>query len=103
MELFVKSLCMHIFFVTVIVCVAITIILGISALHSKLLVGVVVPQTVSQRFGKCLLELSGNNAIIVMNDADIALAVRSILFAAVGTAGQQCTTCCRLLHTSLYK
>uniref|UniRef100_A0A0E0B831 aldehyde dehydrogenase (NAD(+)) n=1 Tax=Oryza glumipatula TaxID=40148 RepID=A0A0E0B831_9ORYZ len=45
----------------------------------------------------CLLELSGNNAIIVMDDADIQLAVRSMLFAAVGTAGQRCTTWRRLV------
>lgn len=51
----------------------------------------------SQRFGKCLLELSGNNALIIMDDADIKLAVRSVLFAAVGTAGQRCTTCRRLV------
>jgi len=51
-----------------------------------------------------LLELSGNNAIIVMDDADIGLAVRSILFAAVGTAGQRCTTCRRLfLHERIYQ
>ena len=56
-----------------------------------------VQQTVNQRYGKCLLELSGNNAIIVMDDADIELAVRSVLFAAVGTAGQRCTTCRRLV------
>jgi len=67
-------------------------------------VGQTVQQTVSQRFGKCLLELSGNNAIIVMDDADVQLASRSILFAAVGTAGQRCTTCRRLLlHESIYK
>ncbi|KAG4949461.1 hypothetical protein AAZX31_15G170200 [Glycine max] len=66
-------------------------------------VGLMVQQTVNERFGKCLLELSGNNAIIVMDDADIKLAVRSILFAAVGTAGQRCTTCRRLfLHESIY-
>ncbi|KHN12286.1 Aldehyde dehydrogenase family 7 member A1 [Glycine soja] len=59
-------------------------------------VGLMVQQTVNERFGKCLLELSGNNAIIVMDDADIKLAVRSILFAAVGTTGQRCTTCRRL-------
>ncbi|RDX69397.1 hypothetical protein CR513_51493, partial [Mucuna pruriens] len=59
-------------------------------------VGLMVQQTVNERFGKCLLELSGNNAIVVMDDADIKLAVRSILFAAVGTAGQRCTTCRRL-------
>lgn len=56
-----------------------------------------VQQTVNARHGKCLLELSGNNAIIVMDDADIQLAVRSVLFAAVGTAGQRCTTCRRLV------
>jgi aldehyde dehydrogenase family 7 protein A1 len=67
-------------------------------------VGLSIQRTVSERFGKCLLELSGNNAIIVMDDADIGLAVRSILFAAVGTAGQRCTTCRRLfLHESIYQ
>lgn len=67
-------------------------------------VGMMVQQTVNQRFGKCLLELSGNNAIIVMDDADIKLAARSVLFAAVGTAGQRCTTCRRLLlHESIYE
>ncbi|KAM7480626.1 hypothetical protein LguiA_028839 [Lonicera macranthoides] len=59
-------------------------------------VGLMVQQTVNERYGKCLLELSGNNAIIVMDDADIQLAARSVLFAAVGTAGQRCTTCRRL-------
>ncbi|XP_043719410.1 aldehyde dehydrogenase family 7 member A1 [Telopea speciosissima] len=67
-------------------------------------VGQSVQQTVNERCGKCLLELSGNNAIIVMDDADIQLAVRSVLFAAVGTAGQRCTTCRRLfLHESIYQ
>ncbi|KAL7140398.1 hypothetical protein ABFS83_09G118100 [Erythranthe nasuta] len=67
-------------------------------------VGLMVQQTVNQRYAKCLLELSGNNAIIVMDDADIELAVRSVLFAAVGTAGQRCTTCRRLLlHESVYQ
>lgn len=60
-------------------------------------VGLSVQQTVNQRFGKCLLELSGNNAIIVMDDAEIELVVRAVLFAAVGTAGQRCTTCRRLV------
>ncbi|RCU05404.1 aldehyde dehydrogenase family protein, partial [Acinetobacter baumannii] len=64
-------------------------------------VGSKVQQIVTERFGRCLLELSGNNAIIVMDDADVGLAVRSIFFAAVGTAGQRCTTCRRLyLHES---
>ncbi|KAG9458108.1 hypothetical protein H6P81_002616 [Aristolochia fimbriata] len=67
-------------------------------------VGLMVQQTVNKRFGKCLLELSGNNAIVVMDDADIQLAVRSVLFAAVGTAGQRCTTCRRLiLHENIYQ
>ncbi|XP_058194852.1 aldehyde dehydrogenase family 7 member B4 isoform X2 [Rhododendron vialii] len=67
-------------------------------------VGLMVQKTVNERFGKCLLELSGNNAIIVMDDADIQLAARSVLFAAVGTAGQRCTTCRRLLlHESIYQ
>ncbi|KAH7857941.1 hypothetical protein Vadar_018113 [Vaccinium darrowii] len=67
-------------------------------------VGLMVQKTVNERFGKCLLELSGNNAIIVMDDADIQLAARSVLFAAVGTAGQRCTTCRRLLlHESIYE
>ncbi|KAK2651911.1 hypothetical protein Ddye_011767 [Dipteronia dyeriana] len=67
-------------------------------------VGLMVQKTVNERCGKCLLELSGNNAIIVMDDADIKLAVRSVLFAAVGTAGQRCTTCRRLiLHESIYQ
>ena len=61
-----------------------------------------VQQQVNARFGKCLLELSGNNAIIVMDDADIRLAVRSVLFAAVGTAGQRCTTCRRLVWCFFY-
>ncbi|KAG5576744.1 hypothetical protein H5410_056878 [Solanum commersonii] len=47
-------------------------------------VGLAVQQTVSKRFGKCLLELSGNSAIIIMGDADIKLDVRSVFFAAVG-------------------
>lgn len=65
-------------------------------------VGRKVSLAVHERFGKCLLELGGNNAIIVMDDADINLAVRSILFAAVGTAGQRCTTTRRLfLHESI--
>ena len=51
---------------------------------------------VSQRLGRTLLELGGNNGIVVMNDADLDLALRAVLFAAVGTAGQRCTTCRRL-------
>ncbi|KAI9228258.1 MAG: alpha-aminoadipic semialdehyde dehydrogenase-like protein [Piptocephalis tieghemiana] len=52
---------------------------------------------VQERFGRVLLELGGNNAIVVMDDADIDLAVRATLFSAVGTAGQRCTTTRRLM------
>jgi aldehyde dehydrogenase (NAD+) len=54
--------------------------------------GRAVGEAVSQRFGRALLELGGNNAIIVMEDASLDLAVRAILFGAVGTSGQRCTT-----------
>jgi len=62
-------------------------------------VGLLVQSIVHARHGKTLLELSGNNAIIVMDDAVLPLAVRAVLFAAVGTAGQRCTTCRRLVNT----
>jgi aldehyde dehydrogenase (NAD+) len=52
---------------------------------------------VAGRLGRALLELGGNNAIIVMPDADIDLVVRAVLFGAVGTAGQRCTTTRRLI------
>ena len=48
--------------------------------------------TVQERFGKHLLELGGNNCLIVSEDADVDMVVRSAVFAAVGTAGQRCTT-----------
>ena len=53
---------------------------------------------VQSRFGKVLLELGGNNAIIVNDDADLEMVVRSVLFACVGTAGQRCTTTRRLVR-----
>ena len=57
---------------------------------------------VAQRFGKALLELGGNNAAIVTSSADLDLAVRGIVFAAAGTAGQRCTTMRRLIvHSSV--
>ncbi|KAJ3194050.1 Alpha-aminoadipic semialdehyde dehydrogenase [Irineochytrium annulatum] len=66
-------------------------------------IGRKVATTVQERFGKVILELGGNNAIIVLEDADIELAVRSVLFAAVGTAGQRCTTTRRLfLHEKIH-
>ncbi|CAF4638366.1 unnamed protein product, partial [Rotaria socialis] len=60
-------------------------------------IGKQVAQTVQSRFGKSILELGGNNAIIVMDDADLTLAIPAIFFAAVGTAGQRCTTARRLI------
>ena len=61
-----------------------------------------VGEVVASRLGRCLLELGGNNAIIVMPDADLELVVRAVLFGAVGTAGQRCTTTRRLLvHESI--
>jgi aldehyde dehydrogenase (NAD+) len=59
--------------------------------------GRIVGPAVAQRMGRTILELGGNNAIIVMDDADLDLAVRAALFAAVGTAGQRCTSLRRLL------
>ncbi|NP_001087698.1 alpha-aminoadipic semialdehyde dehydrogenase [Xenopus laevis] len=66
-------------------------------------VGKQVALKVQERFGRKLLELGGNNAIIVFEDADLSLVTPSVLFAAVGTAGQRCTTARRLfLHESIH-
>ena len=59
-------------------------------------VGRRVAQTVAGRLGRTILELGGNNGIIVMDDANPDLALRAVLFGAVGTAGQRCTTTRRL-------
>jgi aldehyde dehydrogenase (NAD+) len=56
-----------------------------------------VSQTVAGRFGRTILELGGNNAILVAEDADQDLALRAILFGAVGTAGQRCTSTRRII------
>ena len=56
-----------------------------------------IGEVVGKRLGRSLLELGGNNAIIVMDDANLDLAARAILFGAVGTAGQRCTTTRRLI------
>jgi aldehyde dehydrogenase (NAD+) len=56
-----------------------------------------IAEVVGPRMGRTILELGGNNAIAVMDDADLDLATRAITFAAVGTAGQRCTTTRRLL------
>ncbi len=59
--------------------------------------GRIVGPAVAQRMGRTILELGGNNAVIVMDDANLDLAVRATLFSAVGTAGQRCTSLRRLL------
>ncbi|WIV97382.1 L-piperidine-6-carboxylate dehydrogenase [Kinneretia aquatilis] len=65
--------------------------------------GRAVGPRVAARFGRCLLELGGNNAIIVTPSADLELAVRGILFGAYGTAGQRCTTTRRvIIHESIH-
>ncbi|GAB3096455.1 L-piperidine-6-carboxylate dehydrogenase [Lysobacter terrae] len=66
-------------------------------------VGRMVGERVAQRMGRSLLELGGNNAIIVDQTADLKLAIPAIVFGAVGTAGQRCTTTRRLIvHESMY-
>ena len=64
--------------------------------------GRAVAQTVAQRLGRALLELGGNNGMILTPSADIEMAIRAITFAAAGTCGQRCTTLRRLIvHNSL--
>ena len=66
-------------------------------------VGRMVGERVARRMGRSLLELGGNNAIIVDASADLKLAIPAIVFGAVGTAGQRCTTTRRLfVHESVY-
>ena len=64
--------------------------------------GRAVSGTVAKRLGRTLLELGGNNAMIVTESADLDMALRAVVFAAVGTAGQRCTTLRRLfVHESV--
>jgi len=60
-------------------------------------IGVHVSETVARRFGRTILELGGNNGIIVSEKADLSMATRSILFGAIGTAGQRCTSTRRII------
>src|SRR3990172_11157577 len=60
-------------------------------------VGEKVGVAVAKRLGRSLLELGGNNAVIVLDDADPDLVTRAVLFGAVGTAGQRCTTIRRMI------
>lgn len=60
-------------------------------------------EVISKRFGKTILELGGNNAIIITPDADLQIAIPAVVFGAVGTAGQRCTTTRRLIvHEEIY-
>ncbi len=73
----------------------------VSATGSTRMGGTVGPR-VAERFGRSLLELGGNNACVVTPSADLDLAVRGIVFAAAGTAGQRCTTTRRVIaHASV--
>ena len=66
-------------------------------------IGRIVGERVAQRMGRSLLELGGNNAIIVDDSADLKLAIPAIVFGAVGTAGQRCTTTRRLfVHEAIF-
>ena len=67
------------------------------------LVGQEIGQRVAKRFGRSLLELSGNNAVILDKSVDLARSIPAVVFAAVGTAGQRCTTLRRLIvHEDIY-
>lgn len=66
-------------------------------------VGRIVGKNVAERFGKSILELGGNNAIIITENADINMSIIGAVFGAVGTAGQRCTSTRRLIiHESVY-
>jgi aldehyde dehydrogenase (NAD+) len=66
-------------------------------------VGKHAAEVISARFGKTILELGGNNAIIITPDADLKIAIPAVVFGAVGTAGQRCTSTRRLIiHESIY-
>ena len=67
-------------------------------------VGRSVGEIVASRFGRSILELGGNNASVIMDDADLDMAVRGSVFGAIGTAGQRCTSLRRLLvHEKIYE
>jgi aldehyde dehydrogenase (NAD+) len=63
-----------------------------------------VARTVGERLGRCLLELGGNNAIIITEHTNMDLALRAVLFGAIGTTGQRCTSTRRLIiHETIYE
>ena len=77
--------------------------IGLVSFTGSTKVGRMVGERVAQRMGRSLLELGGNNAIILDETADLKLAIPGIVFGAVGTAGQRCTTTRRLIvHESVY-
>eukprot|EP01112_Ceratiomyxa_fruticulosa_P012609 TRINITY_DN34_c0_g1_i2.p1 TRINITY_DN34_c0_g1~~TRINITY_DN34_c0_g1_i2.p1 ORF type:complete len:510 (-),score=123.20 TRINITY_DN34_c0_g1_i2:61-1590(-) len=77
--------------------------LGLISFTGSTEVGRRISSVVHSRFGRTILELGGNNSIVVMDDANLDLALRAILFAAIGTSGQRCTSCRRLLiHEKVY-
>jgi len=77
---------------------------GLISFTGSTRVGREVGERVARRMGRSLLELGGNNAIIVDPSADLKLAIPAIVFGAVGTAGQRCTTTRRLfVHESIYE
>ncbi len=77
--------------------------LGLISFTGSTAVGRHVGERVAKRMGRSLLELGGNNAIIVDQTADLKMAIPAIVFGAVGTAGQRCTSTRRLLvHESIY-
>ncbi len=78
--------------------------INLVSLTGSTAMGQALGKNVTERFGRVLMELGGNNAMIVTPNADMKLAVRAILFSAVGTAGQRCTTLRRVIaHRSIYE
>ena len=71
--------------------------LGLVSFTGSTKTGRYVAREVSNRFGKTILELGGNNAAVIMEDADLDMALRGSVFAAVGTCGQRCTSLRRML------
>ena len=78
--------------------------INLVSLTGSTAMGQALGKKVTERFGKVLMELGGNNAMIVTPNADMDLAIRAILFSAVGTAGQRCTTLRRVIaHRSIHE
>ena len=78
--------------------------INLVSLTGSTAMGQALGKRVTERFGRVLMELGGNNAMIVTPNADMDLAIRAILFSAVGTAGQRCTTLRRVIaHRSIHE